>query len=641
MNRKQRIMLSITGILLVILILAGITYGYFITNIKRNENDKSISVSTANLELVYGDGQTQILTNDTVLIPSAEPIGSKDFTVTNKGIATDYSVIIDNVSIINVIDGKQTTFESNDFRYTLICTTSSGSSCNSITEQKLFPINGGIMISNAIDEGDIHSYVLTMWYIDTGKNQSADMNKTYNARVNITDITTQNPFATEDGTRTLASAIIENSQNKTNGTEFVTMTKTIPMKETSAFDYEKGEDPTTFSSTLNSATNYYIVYADNYTVKNKHDLYQTPLYTLFNNDGSVLKYIKFEYTDEVINTLKGKYVTWSTTEFETVKTSYGVLYKLSTEASDFAENTIKYSTIIADYKALEKELSAIQDQYGTSYYFRGGVKDNYVLFNNMCWRVVRIEGDGSVKLTLAGEVSEGATTCSEVTTTSALINNNRPVVYGFKNTLAPDGTTLSRYDYLNYQGGLKTVLDTWFNNKFKTIDESGNLNLIEVGAKVKDDIWCLGADYDYKYDKTTGNLLDGAAINTMTTYEWYYKSGVRYSTNSTDLTCGDEEEEFTSPVGALSSDEVALAGVGNISNQSYYLYENASSNNFVLSIFNGGIMDRPLSISSAGAFNGAGVTGGYTRKARPAITLIPNIQITSGDGTINNPYIIK
>ena len=48
----------------------------------------------------------------------------------------------------------------------------------------------------------------------------------------------------------------------------------------------------------------------------------------------------------------------------------------------------------------ESVISTIQDEYGTSYYYRGAVKNNYVNFNEMCWRIVRIEGDGSVKLLL-------------------------------------------------------------------------------------------------------------------------------------------------------------------------------------------------------------------------------------------------
>ncbi len=41
-----------------------------------------------------------------------------------------------------------------------------------------------------------------------------------------------------------------------------------------------------------------------------------------------------------------------------------------------------------------------EDDYGTSYYYRGAVENNYVVFANMCWRVVRVVGDGSIKLTL-------------------------------------------------------------------------------------------------------------------------------------------------------------------------------------------------------------------------------------------------
>ena len=53
MNRKQKIIVSITGIFLVVMILVGLTYAYFLTKITGNTNDKSISVSSANLVLEY------------------------------------------------------------------------------------------------------------------------------------------------------------------------------------------------------------------------------------------------------------------------------------------------------------------------------------------------------------------------------------------------------------------------------------------------------------------------------------------------------------------------------------------------------------------------------------------------------------
>ena len=68
MSKRQKIIVSITGIFLVLLILVGLTYAYFLTKITGNTNTKSISVSTANLVLEYGEN-----TNVVQGIENAEP----------------------------------------------------------------------------------------------------------------------------------------------------------------------------------------------------------------------------------------------------------------------------------------------------------------------------------------------------------------------------------------------------------------------------------------------------------------------------------------------------------------------------------------------------------------------------------------
>src|SRR5699024_9999363 len=45
---------------------------------------------------------------------------------------------------------------------------------------------------------------------------------------------------------------------------------------------------------------------------------------------------------------------------------------------------------------------AAQDDYGTSYYFRGATENNYVYFAGYYWRIVRINSDGTLRLIYDG-----------------------------------------------------------------------------------------------------------------------------------------------------------------------------------------------------------------------------------------------
>ena len=95
MNQRQKIIVSITGIFIVLLTLVGLTYAYFLTRITGNEEEKSISVTIVNLELRYDDASEDIIIN--IAMPNT--IAVKKFTVTNSGNAkvTDYQVYLENV----------------------------------------------------------------------------------------------------------------------------------------------------------------------------------------------------------------------------------------------------------------------------------------------------------------------------------------------------------------------------------------------------------------------------------------------------------------------------------------------------------------------------------------------------------------
>ena len=122
MNRKQKIIVSVTGIFIVLLILVGLTYAYFLTRIQGNTNSKSISVTTADLKLTYGDGNG-IITGEKIQPDTT--LDTKTFTVTNEGnSAVNYAVVLEDVSILNATTSLTTEFESNDFVFTLLCTSS-------------------------------------------------------------------------------------------------------------------------------------------------------------------------------------------------------------------------------------------------------------------------------------------------------------------------------------------------------------------------------------------------------------------------------------------------------------------------------------------------------------------------------------
>ena len=176
MNRSKKIIIYIIGILLITLILLGITYAYFLTKIKGNTNEKSISISTANLELVYKDESPNIEVD--ALMPGTI-IGTKSFSVTSKStVNVEYGVFVENLVY---------KFDYPTITYTLKCTSSKGTECNSISSTS-FPTTNDLLVSNEIEPGEVQTYDLTVYYGDNGLDQSNDMNKEFSGKIQIYDL---------------------------------------------------------------------------------------------------------------------------------------------------------------------------------------------------------------------------------------------------------------------------------------------------------------------------------------------------------------------------------------------------------------------------------------------------------------------
>ena len=83
MNRSKKIIISISAISLISLILLSLTYAYYITQITGNENLTSITATTANLKLTYGDGNGTVAPEEPIM--PGTTLTTKTFTVKNDG----------------------------------------------------------------------------------------------------------------------------------------------------------------------------------------------------------------------------------------------------------------------------------------------------------------------------------------------------------------------------------------------------------------------------------------------------------------------------------------------------------------------------------------------------------------------------
>ena len=517
MNKKQKIIVSVVGITIVLLTLLGLTYAYFLTRIQGNTNDKSISVTTADLKLVYDDGSDGVVGGEN-LLPS-DTVYTKTFTVRNEGNANiEYGVYL--INVINQLIRKD------DVKYTLNCTTDGTITCNKVTTETTFPSGIKQLITNEIEPGKTHTYTFTFTYKDTNTDQSVDMNKQLQAKIQI------------------------------------------------------------FGKQSNGE---YFPYSEN-----------TMAYTIINNVKS--------------GTLEGK--------------------------STFTENLSATGMVDNVTTADDKILSTAEDDGGTTYYFRGNPIDNYVNYAGMCWRIVRIEGDGSIKLILASEKtcsttnltnSSGYATNGAAGTQGTILKAN----YGYK--------MVNSYfinDYINSASSInnaRTKLNAWLERKITSESDK---------ALLKNETWCIG-DQTNGYnssEKVIGKVDD--LINSGTNFEFI--AGNKYWVTKTPSykceTTGVNGEIDINKVGMLTFDEIVYAGGGNNSNSNYYLNNNATTNYWwALSpdyFYSGNNGVRSFYVNGNGSVDSNGVNDDDHVALRPTVTLLSSTQITGGNGTISNPYEI-
>jgi len=204
----------------------------------------------------------------------------------------------------------------------------------------------------------------------------------------------------------------------------------------------------------------------------------------------------------------------------------------------------------------DEGLRSTTDDYGTSYYFRGAVENNYLIFANMCWQIVRITGNGSIKLVLYNG-TEPKCSKYDVNITSAY--NSEANVYSYNAGVGfmygeENSQTYALEHTNNNKSTILTTLETWYNN-----------NLANYDAKLADVIWCADkstTDNGYGISSSnygTYNRLNNPTSSAPTLLCPVDKNSGKLSKFTTnDATSGNGA--LTYKIGLLTADEVAFAG---------------------------------------------------------------------------------
>ena len=338
--------------------------------------------------------------------------------------------------------------------------------------------------------------------------------------------------------------------------------------------------------------------------------------------------IDANYTLQKLHSLNSTIVldTTKTPDFSTVSGNSGVKENIS-DSDD---------TSVPNQGDGTKGIYSSVDDFGTTYYFRGDVDNNYLSFAGQMWRIVRINGDGSIRIVTQDSVGTSAYNTS--------YNDNAYVGYMYG---APGSSSYAETHKNTNNSTIKTYLDNWYNN-----------NLSSYADYIEDAIYCN----DRSISSVT-NLSSLTFTNEgYATDNTLYMSTERNSINhSPSLKCSNVNDRFTVstskgngaltvPIGLLTTDEVAFAGAYvcdlmsriYITNKSYYLYLSNTSwwtmtpSYFVNGYANVADVRRDGGVDSDNVTNG---NASYIGGVRPVVSLKSDVEL-EGTGTSDNPFTV-
>ena len=313
-------------------------------------------------------------------------------------------------------------------------------------------------------------------------------------------------------------------------------------------------------------------------------------------------------------------------------------------------------------------LCEAEDDLGTSYYFRGNVTNNYVSFAGFIWRIVRINGDGSIRMIYDGtqayaNLKEGGSesdgTNRQIGTRVFNSSSNDNAYVGYMYKAVNQSSYADTFDVMNNKNATSSTIkgdsttegsiDYWYANNIDVVIPSGTKKYSDYVSL--DTIFCN--DKNISEIAPTSRYTQLGYATERTAYRWYYgpwtaagngQQQPRFTCVNSQGSVDSKNDAFSVsttgngalvyPVALLTTDEAIAAG-GYNKNVSYYLRTGPTY--WTMSPANSYYPNANINVvsSSITVYVGTSVYG-----VRPVLSLKPDIEFSGGDGTMNNPFVI-
>lgn len=539
MKKKLTLIVLLVG---VVLLAVGLSYAYFSAKITNNENTSTIISEAGTLSITLNGGASFSVGS---ILPGPDAWATKTITLTGNNSSKGnmpYSIKI-------VVDNN--TFSTDAISYSITGTNTSNSGVVAPSVEYI-PINETTTIGSGFFEkgnNKVHTYTISLYFLDTNTDQSIDMRATFNAHVEIVGEESEKPAPSgwwKASSETLLGAI---------------------------------------------------------------------------RDNSVL------HTDETGMTIPGQQIA----------------------------NT-------------DEQLRMTLDDYGESFYFRGAVENNYVVFANKCWRIVRITGNGAIKLVLYNDNTNNLTdnlVCAETGYNLAFAKYDGT---NYKTEFNPGKTA---YAYIGFMYGTpnsnsfadehKNLHDSIILTKLKQwYDLEGTFTTTEKNM-LADVIWCnekrikqsinnygYGSQSDNPYISFYSDVINNLSCYSFNNYNNINKNISKYTASDTINGNGDLNGY---KIGLLTSKEIIFAGSANQNTIfNYYLIQNTAQNCYWWTLTpshcnSGNVNCAIMGVQPSGKISSLN-TNDSNHAIRPSVSLKPDTLATytkNGEyapGTVNNPYIV-